>query len=217
MNNGRAYAGFTTNTEFGVPWRTLTGRQHLYLDHEAYILFGENLPAYKPSPLPELYGDLRQTVASGNAIMLNALTPHGKWHIHTTFGDTQRMLTLSRGIEPCWLSEKDAEKLGIKDNEWVEVLNDNGVYCTRACVSARIPEGICIIYHAPERTYSAPRSPSRGNIRGGGHNSLTRLHFKPNLLAGGYGQFTFHLNYWGPVGVTRDTFVLIQKLDPVNF
>lgn len=217
MNNGRAYSAFTMNTEFGVPWRTLTGRQHLYLDHEAYILFGENLPTYKPSPLPELYGDLRQTVASGKALMLNALTPHGKWHIHTTFGDTQRMLVLSRGIEPCWLSEKDAEKLGIRDNEWVEVLNDNGVYCTRACVSSRIPEGICIIYHAPERTYSAPKSPSRGNIRGGGHNSLTRLHFKPNLLAGGYGQFTFHSNYWGPVGVTRDTFVLIQKLDPVNF
>lgn len=217
MNNGRAYSAFTMNTEFMVPWRTLTGRQHLYLDHEAYILFGENLPIYKPSPLPQLYGDLRKTVVSGKAIMLNALTPHGKWHIHTTFGDTQRMLVLSRGIEPCWMSEEDAERLGIQDNEWVEVLNDNGVYCTRACVSARIPSGICIIYHAPERTYSAPRSPSRGNIRGGGHNSLTRLHFKPNLLAGGYGQFTFHSNYWGPVGVTRDTFVIIRKLDPVIF
>lgn len=217
MNNGRAYSGFMINKEFNVPWRTLTGRQHLYLDHEAYILFGENLPSYKPSPLPELYGDLRQTVASGEAIMLNALTPHGKWHIHTTFGDTQRMLVLSRGIEPCWISEKDAEKLGVKDNEWVEVLNDNGVYCTRACVSSRIPEGVCIIYHAPERTYSAPKSPTRGNIRGGGHNSLTRLHFKPNLLAGGYGQFTYHANYWGPVGVTRDTYVIIKKLDPVVF
>ncbi len=217
MNKGRAYSAFTTNTEFKVPWRTLTGRQHMYLDHEAYILFGENLPTYKPSPLPELYGDLRKTVASGQSLMLNALTPHGKWHIHTTFGDTQRMLVLSRGIEPCWISEKDAEKLKINDNDWVEVLNDNGVYCTRACVSSRIPEGICIIYHAPERTYSAPKSPSRGFIRGGGHNSLTRLHFKPNLLAGGYGQFTFHSNYWGPVGVTRDTFVLVQKLDPVVF
>ena len=32
---------------------------------------------------------------------LNYLTPHGKWHIHSTYGDNHRMLTLSRGIEPC--------------------------------------------------------------------------------------------------------------------
>jgi nitrate reductase / nitrite oxidoreductase, alpha subunit len=217
MNNGRAYAAFTLNVEHLVPWRTLTGRQHLYLDHEGYICFGENLPTYKPSPRPELFGELRQTVASGKAMMLNVLTPHGKWHIHSTFGDTLRMLTLSRGMEPCWMNEQDAEDLGIKDNDWVEVLNDNGVYCTRACVSYRIPRGVCIIYHSPERTYSVPKSPSRGNRRAGGHNSLTRLHFKPNLLVGGYGQFTYHINYWGPVGVTRDTFVLVKKMEVVNF
>lgn len=217
MTKGRAYSAFSINTEYLTPWRTLTGRQHSYLDHEAYIWFGENLPTYKPSPRPELFGELNKTVASGKAKMLNILTPHGKWHIHSTFGDTIRMLTLSRGIEPCWLNENDAEEMGIADNDWVEVLNDNGVYCTRACISNRIPPGICIVYHSPERTYTAPKSPSRGNVRGGGHNSLTRLHFKPNLLAGGYGQFTYHINYWGPVGVTRDTYVLVQKLDKVEF
>ena len=217
MTNGRAYSAFSLNIEHLVPWRTLTGRQHLYLDHEGYIRFGENLPTYKPSPRPELYGDLRKSVASGKALILNALTPHGKWHIHSTYGDTLRMLTLSRGMEPCWMSEKDAEELGIKDNDWVEILNDNGVYCTRACVSSRIPRGVCIIYHSPERTYSVPKSPARGNKRAGGHNSLTRLHFKPNLLVGGYGQFTYHINYWGPVGVTRDTFVLVQKMGTVIF
>jgi len=217
MENGRAYSAFSYNIEYMVPWRTLTGRQHIYLDHEGYILFGENLPTYKPSPTPELYGDLRKSVNDGTAKLLNVLTPHGKWHIHSTYGDTLRMLTLSRGMEPCWLSEKDAEELGIKDNDWVEVLNDNGTYCTRACVSSRIPSGICIVYHAPERTYSVPKSPSRGNKRAGAHNSLTRVHLKPNLLVGGYGQFTYHINYWGPVGVNRDTFVFVKKMDQVNF
>ncbi|MDP4224212.1 MAG: molybdopterin-dependent oxidoreductase, partial [Bacteroidota bacterium] len=217
MSDGRAYSAYTLNVEHLVPWRTLTGRQHSYIDHEGYILFGENLPTYKPSPRPELYGDLRKSVAEGKARMLNVLTPHGKWHIHSTFGDTLRMLSLSRGMEPCWLSEKDAEDLGISDNDWVEVLNDNGVYCTRACVSSRIPQGICIVYHAPERTYSVPKSPSRGYRRGGGHNSLTRIHLKPNLLVGGYGQFTYHINYWGPTGVNRDTFVLVQKLGEAVF
>jgi len=217
LENGRAYSAYTYNVERLVPWRTLTGRQHFYLDHEAYIKFGEHLPTYKPSPKPEVYGELRMSVATGKARMLNVLTPHGKWHIHSTYGDTLRMLTLSRGMEPCWLSEQDAAEMGIKDNDWVEVYNDNGVYCTRACVSARIPKGVCIVYHSPERTYSVPKSQVRGGKRAGGHNSFTRIHLKPNLLAGGYGQFTFHFNYWGPVGVNRDTHVLVQKMDKVEY
>lgn len=215
MNNGRAYSAYTYNVEYLVPWRTLTGRQHFYLDHEGYIKFGEHLPTYKPSPKPEAYGELRKTIVEGNAKILNVLTPHGKWHIHSTYGDTLRMLTLSRGAEPCWLSEADAEELGIKDNDYVEVHNDNGVYCTRACVSSRIPKGVCIIYHSPERTYQLAKSQVRGNKRGGGHNSLTRVHLKPNYLVGGYGQFTYHFNYWGPVGVNRDTHVVVQKMEKV--
>ncbi|NQU34304.1 MAG: nitrate reductase subunit alpha [Bacteroidetes bacterium] len=217
MNDGRAYSAYTYNVERLVPWRTLTGRQHFYLDHEGYIKFGEHLPTYKPSPKPEAYGELRVTVATGKAKMLNVLTPHGKWHIHSTYGDTLRMLTLSRGMEPCWLSVEDAADLGIKDNDWVEVFNDNGVYSTRACVSARIPKGVCFVYHAVERTYSTPKSQIRGGKRSGNNNSFTRVHLKPNLMVGGYGQFTYHFNYWGPVGVNRDTFVLVQKMEKVEF
>jgi nitrate reductase alpha subunit len=57
----------------------------------------------------------------------------------------------------------------------VEVHNDHGVVVTRAAVSARIPRGICIQYHSPERTYSVPKSPLRNYRRAGGHNSLTRV------------------------------------------
>ena len=95
-------------------------------------------------------------------MMLNYLTPHGKWHIHSTYGDNQRMTTLSRGVEPFWMNDRDAAEIGIEDNDWVEVHNDNGVVVTRAAVSARIPRGICIQYHSPERTYSVPKSPLRG-------------------------------------------------------
>jgi nitrate reductase alpha subunit len=217
MNDGRAYSAFTYNKERLVPWRTLTGRQHFYLDHEGYIKFGEHLPTYKPSPKPEAYGELKNSVLTGKGKMLNVLTPHGKWHMHSTYGDTLRMLTLSRGMEPCWLSEEDATDMGIKDNDWVEVFNDNGVYSTRACVSARIPKGVCIVYHSPERTYSIPKTQIRGGKRSGGHNSFTRIHLKPNLMMGGYGQFSYHFNYWGPVGVNRDTHVLVQKMDKVEF
>ena len=39
----------------------------------------------------------------------------------------------------------------------------------------------------------------------------------PNLLAGGYGQFTYHFNYWGPTAPNRDTHVVVKKMDKVIF
>ena len=99
IENGRAYSPFTYNVEALVPWRTLTGRQHFYLDHPGYLQFGEHLPTYKPKPLPTQYADLRvQRGGRARRMMLNYLTPHGKWHIHSTYGDNQRMTTLSRGV-----------------------------------------------------------------------------------------------------------------------
>lgn len=213
MERGRAYAPFCLNVERLVPWRTFTGRQHFYLDHEGYLAFGEHLPTYKPKPDPLTFGDLARTKSEGGAILLNCLTPHGKWHIHSTYYDNLRMLTLSRGIEPFWISELDAGKIGVADNDWVEVYNDHGVVVTRAVVSARVPEGICIYYHSPERTISVPKSPTRKYRRAGGHNSLTRTRLKPVFLMGGCGQFTYGFNYWGPTGVNRDTYIFVKKLE----
>ena len=39
-----------------------------------------------------------------------------------------------------------------------------------------------------------------------------RIVLKPNLLVGGYGQFTYHFNYWGPIGCNRDTHIYVRKL-----
>ena len=212
LTDGRPYSGYCLNVERLVPWRTLTGRQHFYLDHEGYLAFGENLPTYKPPPDPQAFGDMEKSPHEEGSIMLNYLTPHAKWHIHSNYYDNERMLTLGRGIEPLWLSEPDAAQIGVKDNDWVEVYNDHGTTVTRAIVSARIPPGICLLYHAPERTIGVPRSPMRGNRRAGGHNSPTRARLKPVLMMGGYGQFTYGFNYWGPTGVNRDTYVLVRKL-----
>jgi nitrate reductase alpha subunit len=217
LENGRAYSPFTYNVEADVPWRTLTGRQHFYLDHPVYIQFGEHVPTYKPKPLPTQYADLKFSEDTENSLMLNYLTPHGKWHIHSTYGDNQRMTTLSRGVDPLWISEQDAATIGVDDNDWVEIYNDNGVVVTRAAVSARIPPGICLQYHSPERTYGVPKSPLRKNRRAGGHNSLTRTRLKPNFMIGGYGQFTYHFNYWGPVGCNRDTHILVRKCPRIDY
>jgi nitrate reductase alpha subunit len=213
IDAGRTYTAYALNVERLVPWRTVTGRQHLYLDHPGYLAHGEALPTYKPRCDPSFVQDLVETPNDGRSLRLNYLTPHGKWNIHSTYGDNLRMLTLSRGLHPLWVSEKDAATLGIADNDWVEVVNDHGVVVTRAVVSARVPAGMAIQYHAPERTISVPRSPSRGGKRGGSHNSLSRVRLKPTLMMGGYGQFSYGFNYWGPTGNNRDTYVLVRKLE----
>ena len=105
VTDGRPYSAYVLNVERLVPWRTLTGRQHFYLDHEGYLAYGEHLPTYKPRPDPLAFGDLDKSHSEGKTIQLNYLTPHAKWHIHSNYFDNDRMLTLSRGLEPLWLSE----------------------------------------------------------------------------------------------------------------
>jgi len=217
VNNGRAYAAWCLNVENQVPWRTLTGRQSLYLDHPLYLDFGEGLPTFKPRFGESEGGDLRNSKRDSQTLLLSYLTPHGKWHIHSTYFDNLRMLTMARGLEPCWINDKDAASVGLVDNDWVEVHNDNGVMVTRIAVSSRVQQGTCMVYHAPERTISVPKSQIRGGRRAGAHNSLSRTRVNPVLLAGGYAQFTFGFNYWGPVGVNRDTRVLVKKLSRLEW
>ncbi|GIW38960.1 MAG: nitrate reductase subunit alpha [Meiothermus sp.] len=212
INQGRPYSPFTLNVERLIPWRTLSGRQHFYLDHENYLAWGEHLPTYKPRPDHTMLLETEITKAEAQGKLLNYITPHGKWSIHSTYSDNHRMMTLSRGGYPIWLNDKDAQEMGIRDNDWVELFNDNGVFVQRCIVSARIPRGTVFVYHATERTLSVPKSPLRGK-RAGMNNSITRARLKPVLMSGGYAQFTYAFNYWGPVGVNRDTFVYVRRIE----
>jgi nitrate reductase alpha subunit len=216
VNHGRAYSPFTLNVEQGVPWRTLTGRQHFYLDHDLYLQWGEHLPTYKPRPDHTMLDETQVTMTEAQGKLMSYITPHGKWSIHSTYSDNIRMMTLSRGGYPVWLNDKDAAELGIQDNDWVEVYNDNGVFVQRAISSARIPRNTVFVYHATERTIGIPKSILRGK-RAGMNNSLTRARLKPVLMAGGYAQFTYAFNYWGPTGVNRDTFVFVRKIERPEF
>ena len=216
VNQGRAYSPFTINRERLVPWRTLSGRQHFYLDHQNYLAWGENLPTYKPRPDHTMLMETERTAAEAQGKLLNYITPHGKWSIHSTYSENHRMMTLSRGGYPVWLNDKDARELGIKDNDWVELFNDNGVFVQRCITSARIPKGSVFVYHATERTVGIPISPLRGK-RAGMNNSITRTRLKPVLMSGGYAQFTYSFNYWGPTGVNRDTRVFVRRIDKPRF
>jgi nitrate reductase alpha subunit len=209
-------AGYTNVHEL-IPWRTLTGRQQLYQDHRWMLAFGEGLCVYRP-PV-----DLRTTRPmlgrkpnGEKEIVLNFITPHQKWGIHSTYTDNLLMLTLSRGGPIVWLSEIDAARVGIVDNDWIEAYNVNGALVARAVVSQRMKEGTIFMYHAQEKIVNVPGS-ELTRQRGGIHNSVTRTVLKPTHMIGGYAQQAYGFNYYGTIGTNRDEFVIVRKLANVDW
>jgi nitrate reductase alpha subunit len=208
-HGGRRYTAFAINVERLKPWHTLTGRQHLFLDHDWMSEIGECLPTFRPPlNMHRIYGD--QGLGAGKEVTVRYLTPHSKWSIHSEYQDNLFMLSLSRGGPEIWMSPQDAETIGVKDNEWIEAYNRNGVVVARSIVSHRMPTGTVYMYHAKDRTVDVPRTEVSG-LRGGIHNSLTRLMIKPTHLVGGYGQLSFAFNYLGPTGNQRDEVTVIRR------
>ncbi|HUW73056.1 MAG TPA: nitrate reductase subunit alpha, partial [Methyloceanibacter sp.] len=209
-------AGYTNVHEL-IPWRTLTGRQQLYQDHLWMRAFGEGLCVYRPPIDTKTVKPVIDRKPNGNtAIVLNFITPHQKWGIHSTYTDNLLMLTLSRGGPIVWMSEVDAGKAGIVDNDWVEAFNTNGALVARAVVSQRVKEGMCMMYHAQEKIVNVPGSEQTGQ-RGGIHNSVTRTVLKPTHMIGGYAQQSYGFNYYGTVGSNRDEFVIVRKMAEVDW
>ncbi|MGN8644550.1 nitrate reductase subunit alpha [Gracilibacillus sp. HCP3S3_G5_1] len=213
----KRYAPFTTNIERLVPFRTLTGRQHFYIDHEIFLQFGEALPVYKPTLPPMVFGSKDKKVIGGkDTLVLRYLTPHGKWNIHSTYQDNLHMLTLFRGGPTVWISDVDAKVQNIQDNDWLEVYNRNGVVTARAVVSHRMPQGTMFMYHAQDKHINVPGSEITGE-RGGSHNAPTRIHVKPTQMVGGYAQLSYGFNYYGPIGNQRDVYVAVRKMKEVDW
>ncbi|MGR6915653.1 nitrate reductase subunit alpha [[Actinomadura] parvosata] len=206
---GRRYSAFVINVERDKPWHTLTGRQQFFLDHDWIIELGEQLPAYRPPlNLPRHYGE--QGEGGAAEVTVRYLTPHSKWSIHSEYQDNAYMLALSRGGPTIWMSVEDAARVGVADNDWIEAYNRNGVVVARAVVSHRMPAGTVYMYHAKDRNVNVPLTEKSGR-RGGVHNSLTRLLLKPSHLIGGYAQFTYAFNYYGPTGNQRDEVTVIRR------
>ncbi len=216
-HGGRRYSPFTVNVERLKPWHTLSGRQHFYLDHDWMAAVGEGLPVFRP-PLDmhrlfdeNAVGHTGEFEGTGElGVTVRYLTPHNKWSIHSEYQDNLFMLSLSRGGPAIWMSEKDAAKVGVRDNDWIEAVNRNGVVVARAIVSHRMPEGTVYMYHAQDRLIDVPRSTTTGR-RGGIHNSLTRLLMKPTHMVGGYAQLSYAFNYIGPTGNQRDEVTVIRR------
>lgn len=214
---GRTYCPWTLNIETLKPFHTLSGRQEIYFDHRAYRELGEALPTYKPPVDMVRIGDCQPGRAETKSKVFRFLTPHGKWSIHSMFWDTWHMLNMFRGGQVVWLNEEDAREIDVKDNDWVEIYNENGITVVRAVVSGTMPRDTAIMYHSSERHINVPFSPlarTRGvsDLRGGNNNAPTRIMMNPSTMIGGYANWTYSLNYWGPSPSERDCAVLIRKM-----
>ena len=209
-------AGYTNVHEL-IPWRTLTGRQQFYQDHPWMRDFGEGFVSYRPPVHLKALHEVQGKMPNGNPeIALNFITPHQKWGIHSTYSDNLHMLTLNRGGPVIWLSEDDAKRGGIVDNDWVELFNANGAIAARAVVSQRVNNGMVLMYHAQEKIINTPGSEITGT-RGGIHNSVTRIVLKPTHMIGGYAQYSYGFNYYGTIGTNRDEFVVVRKMNRVDW
>ncbi|WP_299767913.1 nitrate reductase subunit alpha [uncultured Pseudoteredinibacter sp.] len=209
-------AGYT-NVHEQIPWRTVTGRQQFYQDHEWMRDFGETQCLYKPPVNLKTIEPIKGKKPNGHKeIVLNWITPHQKWGIHSTYSDNLLMLTLSRGGPIIWISEGDAKEAGIEDNDWIEAFNVNGAISARAVVSQRVPSGMSMMYHAQERIVNIPGAETT-QTRGGMHNSVTRAIMKPTHMIGGYAQQAYGFNYYGTVGCNRDEFVVVRKMNKIDW
>ena len=73
-----------------------------------------------------------------------------------------------------------------------------------------------MMYHSQEKIINTPGSEITGT-RCGIHNSVTRIVLKPTHMIGGYAQYSYGFNYYGTIGTNRDEFVLVRKMDRIDW
>jgi nitrate reductase alpha subunit len=171
-------------------WPTLTGRQQFYLDHPWFFEADEALPCWKPLPRPR----------GRHPILLTG--GHTRWSIHALWRSEPTLLRLQRGEPSMWMSLEDAEERGVGDHDFVVVRNDDGEFRVRVRLSAAVPPGLAILYHAWE-PFQFPGW--RGNME------VVASPYKPVHLVGDYGHLRRRVFANGPMHVPRGIAVEIER------
>jgi len=198
LEEGEPYTPWKRYVQDKQPWPTFTGRQQYYVDHDWFLEMGEELPTHKDSP----------TVQDPEEYPLRYNTPHGRWSIHSTWRDHEKMLRLQRGEPVVHLNPEDMAERGIEDGDDVRLYNDLGEVQVQAKRYPSGEPGTARLFFAWERM----QHPERDNF-----NALVPLYMKPTQLIQ-YPEDTgehlsFRPNYWGPTGVNSDVRVAMEKLD----
>ncbi|WP_435320454.1 molybdopterin-dependent oxidoreductase [Haloarchaeobius sp. TZWSO28] len=196
IEEGEAYTPWKRFVQDKEPWPTFTGRQQYYIDHDWFLELGEQLPTHK-GPVAE---------QDREEYPLKYNTPHGRWSIHSTWRDSEKMLRLQRGEPLVYLHPEDMDERGIEDGDTVVVHNDLAEVEVQAKEYPSSQRGTARMYFAWEQF----QFPDRDNF-----NSLVPMYMKPTQLVQYPEDSGEHLyffpNYWGPTGVNSDVRVDVRK------
>ena len=185
------FAPFRKHVEDGEPYPTLTRRAQFLIEHEWFIEADEHLPTHKAPPLAG--GDYPFRVTSG----------HNRWSIHAINIANKLMLGTNRGTPHLVINDRDAERLGFKDNDLVRVYNDQGEFRVPLLTSRGGAPGQVMMYNGFE-PYQFPNWQGPNDAEPG---MIKWLH-----LAGGYGHLKYWITEWQPSAVMRGTRVAIEKV-----
>ncbi len=186
------FVPFWKHVENGEPYPTLTRRAQFLIDHEWFIEADEHLPRHKDPP------------ASGGDYPFMITSGHNRWSIHSLNIANDMMQETHRGTPHIVVNNRDAARLGIRDNDMLRVYNDMGEFSVPALVSASARPGQVVMYNGFE-PYQFPKWAGPNDIEPG---MIKWLH-----LAGGYGHLKFWVTEWQPSPVMRATRCNIEKVE----
>ncbi len=135
ISGSRPYVPFALNVEYDIPWRTLTGRQQLFV----------GLPSGPETSTPA--GRLDSSGSSSGAepaVRLRWRSIRDKWTFGSLFADRRNVGALFRGPAPVWISPEDAQRMGVDDNDWIELHFEERVHVARCAVSRAVPRGVAL-------------------------------------------------------------------------
>lgn len=159
---------------------THTRRAQFYLDHDWYVEAQEALPVHKAAP--PMGGDYPFTLTGG----------HPRVSIHSIHLSNSFLSRLHRGQPVVHMNDEDAQRLGIKDGDEVELFNDLGDSRLMARTAAAVQPGQLIVYFWETYQYKGWKP----------YDSLLIGLPKPLHLAGGYTQFRYYMMNGGPQPAT---------------
>ncbi len=173
------------------PWKTLTGRQQFYIDHDWFLSEGESLPVHK-EPLKSKGFDLRLTMG------------HARHGIHSWARDDSLLLSLQRGEPDIYVNPDDATARGIEDGDMIRVFNDFGEFEAMSHVSASMQPKQLFMYHGWDPMMFKNRQNFSSVIPTSGL-------LKPVQLIGDYGHLRFKTPDYVPNQTYHDCTVDFEK------
>jgi nitrate reductase alpha subunit len=187
---GKPFTPATDFTEKKMPWKTLTGRQQFYIDHDWFLEFGEQLPVYRDPP------------KQGGNYPLRLTSGHARWSVHALWRDNPLILHLQRGEPIVYMNPEDAAARDIRDHDTVQVVNDVGEFLTKVLLTPTMQPGQVHVYHAWETfQYKDGRS----------HAAVCASQLNPLLMVGNYGHVHYHPGGYQPNNNDKGTTVEVRR------